>query len=194
MAESTKSQRTASRMADAASKRFFSRGFDDTTIAQIAADAGVAPGTVMLHFGSKSDLATAAFSNEIGALVAEATQISQARRTGDVGEDLATFIRPLYTWYRKHGDVAPALLQESLFSQGQWADHYTATVAKTVEVLATIAAPHLPEGSDLATVGEGLLADYLLTLLRGLQGDYSNVTEQVERFVSLALTRFAAER
>jgi AcrR family transcriptional regulator len=47
---------TAARIRDAALERFPTQGFAATTIRSIAADAGVSPGLVLHHFGSKDGL------------------------------------------------------------------------------------------------------------------------------------------
>lgn len=48
--------RTQSRILDAATRAFFSAGYDRTTIRAVAAAAGVDPGLVMHYFGSKQAL------------------------------------------------------------------------------------------------------------------------------------------
>ena len=189
-----KSERTAKRIALTARELFLSQGFTNTTIAQVAEGSGVASGTVMLHFGSKSDLATVVVTNEISKLVGKGMAVARDRGTGNIADDLAAFIRPIFTWYRKHIDVVPDLYREAMFSDGRWAEDYTATVIQTAQVFSEIAGPHVADNVDPDLVGEGLLADYLMTLLRGFRGHFPTVTAQVEHFVALALTRFAAEQ
>ena len=54
--EDTRSKRQA--IIDAARKIFAMKGYEDTTIAEIAEDAGIAVGTVYLYFGNKRDIYT----------------------------------------------------------------------------------------------------------------------------------------
>jgi AcrR family transcriptional regulator len=49
-------RRTEARILDAATQAFFSAGYDRTTIRAVASAAGVDPGLVMHHFGSKQEL------------------------------------------------------------------------------------------------------------------------------------------
>jgi len=49
-------RRTEARILDAATRAFFSAGYDRTTIRAVAAAAGVDAGLVMHYFGSKQDL------------------------------------------------------------------------------------------------------------------------------------------
>ena len=54
--EDTRSKRQA--IIEAARKIFAVKGYEDTTIAEIAEDAGIAVGTVYLYFGNKRDIYT----------------------------------------------------------------------------------------------------------------------------------------
>lgn len=187
MVATDKSQRTAARIAAAAAKLFFDQGYSDTTIAQVADRSDVAAGTVMLHFGSKSELATAAFADEIAKVVQKAVDGTSTDPTSAIEANLGNFVRPIFEWYETHAAVAPDLLREALFAKGKWADHYGQTVNKTVVAFATIATGRVD--ADAALLGEGLLADYFIVLLRGLRGEFDSVDDQIERFVSLARTR-----
>ncbi len=192
MAPRSKSQQTALRISASAGELFFAHGFSATTIAQVAERSDVAVGTVMLHFGSKSELATAAFADAVAEVVQRSVDAASQRTVSDLPDDLGEFVRPIYAWYSTHGDVAPDLLREALFANGEWAEHYGQTVSRTVRAFAEIIASHHQGGfdSDASLLGEGLLADYLIVLLRGLRGEFDSVDDQVARFKQLAATRF----
>lgn len=53
---STKSERTRARLRDIALRSFRERGYDATTVRQIAQEAGVSVGTTNYHFASKNQL------------------------------------------------------------------------------------------------------------------------------------------
>jgi AcrR family transcriptional regulator len=59
--EDTRSKRQA--IIDSARKIFALKGYEDTTIAEIAEDAGIAVGTVYLYFGNKRDIYTSVSLN-----------------------------------------------------------------------------------------------------------------------------------
>ena len=59
--EDTRSKRQA--IIEAARKIFAMKGYEDTTIAEIAEDAGIAVGTVYLYFGNKRDIYTSVSLN-----------------------------------------------------------------------------------------------------------------------------------
>src|SRR6266700_1027074 len=71
-------RRTEARILDAATRAFFSAGYDRTTIRAVASAAGVDAGLVMHYFGSKQELyrrvIDAAPVPEIGGTPAEATE------------------------------------------------------------------------------------------------------------------------
>ena len=66
--EDTRSKRQA--IIEAARKIFAMKGYEDTTIAEIAEDAGIAVGTVYLYFGNKRDIYTSVSLNWATLLVA----------------------------------------------------------------------------------------------------------------------------
>ena len=188
MASTPKAQQTAKRILDVAVVAFFDDGFEDTSIGRIAEAANVAPGTVLLHHGSKSELATRAFAARIADAVRAATSTPP---TGSTLDDVASVVHHLFAFYEAHIDVAPALLREALFTGGDAGRAYAATVEATVGALATLVRGDV--GDERAfVVAEGLLADYLLVLLRLLRGELSDLSAAVERFRVLASTRLSA--
>ncbi len=185
VAPTPKAQQTAKRILDVAVVAFFDDGFEDTSISRIADAANVAPGTVLLHHGSKSELATKAFA----ARIAEAVRVATATPpTGSTIDDVVSVVRNLLAFYEAHLDVAPALLREALFTGGDAGRAYAATVEATVGALAMLVRGEV--GDERAfVVAEGLLADYLLVLLRMLRGELRDLTTAVDRFRTLASTR-----
>jgi AcrR family transcriptional regulator len=60
---------------------FASRGYDATTVADIAAAAEVAPRTVAMYFPSKQDIAMSRFNESVSELIGAL----RARRAGEIG-------------------------------------------------------------------------------------------------------------
>ena len=76
---STKGERTANRILDAAQALFADRGYDGTTLRQIAAAAGLREPGLYNHFASKQDLYEAVLSRAISPLIeAVALKLDQA--------------------------------------------------------------------------------------------------------------------
>lgn len=69
------------RLLQAAVQTFGRRGFHEAKIAEIAAEAGVAEGTVYLYFRNKEDLLGCVFDETMDEVLAEARAIRQAEGT-----------------------------------------------------------------------------------------------------------------
>ena len=191
MSPLSKAENTANRIAVTAADLFLEQGFENTTIVQIASAADVASGTVLLHYGSKVDLATAAFAGRIAETVQAASgSIPEA----EITDQLRHIVGILYQWYDDHRAVSPVLLQQALFSEGAWAKRYNQTVSETVALFSSLVQKHQDVGAlnsdiDPALAGEGILADYLLVLLQGLRGLWPDVETQLDHFLELTSQR-----
>jgi AcrR family transcriptional regulator len=86
----------------AAMELFAERGYDATTIADIAAAADVAPRTVAMYFPSKQDIAMSRFSKSID----ELTSALRNRRPGESGMAI------IGRWLRASGPEAEQDLRE----------------------------------------------------------------------------------
>lgn len=87
---------------EAARKTFASKGFTDTTLDEIAAEAGVAKGTIYLYFPSKRDIYMAALKNGIEELnVFTREAIAQAQGTA---AKLRAFIHTRVHYAEQHRD------------------------------------------------------------------------------------------
>lgn len=67
----TRGDRTRRAIVAAARERFRAHGFEDTTLGEVAADAGVSGPTVAFHFGSKLGLLTAVVNDHYDELIAQ---------------------------------------------------------------------------------------------------------------------------
>lgn len=199
--EPTKGERTAARIQRSAARLFMADGYQVTSVAKVAADAGVATGTVLLHFGSKSALAASAFASAI----AEAVQQAAASIPGtSAQDDIVHLVAQLYQWYDERQAVAEPLLREALFADRPEAgddrpldplqDDYADTVMRTIFIYGQIIHRHHPdlEPDIVVRISENLLGSYLLVLLRRLRGLHADVASMVDHFSGLAEVAFAA--
>jgi AcrR family transcriptional regulator len=101
---SQRSAATADRIRDAAWARFSTTGYDEVTLAEVAAAAGVSVPTVRTHFGRKEDLFLAGYvAWGMGAV----KNREAARQLGS-----NTAIRELLKDYERQGEVGLHLLAE----------------------------------------------------------------------------------
>ncbi len=103
-ARARRAEETAQRIRGVALEQFLSRAFDEVTLAEIAAAAGVTVPTLISHFGRKEDLFAAALEDWGGRMIA-------LRREAPIG-DHAGAVRILFDHYEAAGDRILHLLAE----------------------------------------------------------------------------------
>ena len=101
------------RLLAAARRLFAKRGFAATTTAEIAAQAGVATGTLFLYFESKEDLLVAIFREAMDEAAALAFA-SLPRRAGLLDE-LVHVYGELVAFHERDSELARAFVKELLF-------------------------------------------------------------------------------
>lgn len=101
------------RIIGAARALFQSRGYQQTTMAQIAAAADVATGTLFLYAKSKEDLVILVFLDEMYDVVESSFA---ARDTGSSAlTGILTFLRGIIEYHAADMDIARALMKELTF-------------------------------------------------------------------------------
>lgn len=110
--------RTATEIADAAVRLFRTKGYDATTVADIADAAGVSVRTFFRYFPTKEDVVFAGHQRHLAALC---EAVSEAARDGNERAVLATAIRRFARFLQKHAEVTDRLrlatTDERLFSR-----------------------------------------------------------------------------
>ena len=87
---------------DAAYRVFAERGFEQATMAEIAAAAGVAKGTLYLYYPSKQDIYDAALRQSVVDVDARTKAALGGART--VSEKIQAFIDTKLRYFEEHGD------------------------------------------------------------------------------------------
>lgn len=99
-----RSEATAKRIRGVALNRFLSRSYDEVTLAEIAAAAGVTVPTLIAHFGRKEDLFVAAGEDF-------ASRVIESREEAPVGDHVGA-VRKLIESYDAEGKLILHLLAE----------------------------------------------------------------------------------
>lgn len=160
---------TRRRLLAAARDRFEASGFDGARLRDVAADAGVAPGTIFVHFADKRDLLHACLFDDL-----EAT-IDGALRSGPPGLEpwLDHLCAALFGYYAERPKLSRVLLRESLVADPPWNERFTAQVARVhAAVAARFEAAH-ERGEvrgDPTRFAAAFLSFYYFALLGHLQG------------------------
>lgn len=84
MAKQARAIRTRNNLILASGVRFADRGYSRTTVAEVAAEAGVALGTLLFHFGAKHQLAETVYEASEQLIVEELDQVSGTGYSGVV--------------------------------------------------------------------------------------------------------------
>ncbi len=100
-------QRNYTRLLDAATAAFVSRGADDVSLEEIARRAGVGIGTLYRHFPTRQALLEAVYRDQVESLNARAEQLREAESPGDA---LADWMRALVRFSSTKRSMTSALL------------------------------------------------------------------------------------
>ena len=126
MSRKDQKARTRSTILQAARDLFAERGYEAATMRELATRAGVAVGTINLHFADKTSLLAAALDEDIEAALAGAEVPADA----SLERRLEALIRPLYAYYAERPDLSRVLVKESLLLAGVWGRHFTEQLAR----------------------------------------------------------------
>ncbi|MGE0040759.1 MAG: TetR/AcrR family transcriptional regulator [Vicinamibacterales bacterium] len=163
---------TRARVLDAARAILERVGFEATGIRDVARAAGVAPGTVLLHFRDKQDLLHAALFDD---LQRTWTAARSAARRRSLRADLTHLAQAFFDYYARRPVLSRTLLRESLFAAPPWSGQFAGQVAEVHAHVAGLVAAARARGelvpaADPALVAGAFVAFYYLALLAWLQG------------------------
>jgi AcrR family transcriptional regulator len=187
----TKGQQSRARLLNAAARVFVKRGFAQTTIRDIAKEAGVALGALYFHFGSKEEFSAAVFEQGIKAIweYVEREIAALPEGTG-ARERIEAAVRAHVKATLQHGDYAAAIrfARDSLAPPAvqrryrQTVDYYRGFWQKLIE-----------DGQHAGVVRRDLSAGILLFFLFGAvnwlgewyEPDRRSIEEMVADFLTL---------
>lgn len=112
---------TRGRILDAARDHFERQGFEAAQVRHIAATAGVAAGTVLLHYPGKIALLHAALHDDLDAAIARSLAVP---KRGRLPAQLTAIVRPLFGYYAKRPALSRTLLRQSLFADSPWRERF----------------------------------------------------------------------
>lgn len=125
---------TAQAVLDAARAEFEAHGFEGANLRAIAARAGVSAGTVLHHHGDKRELLHAALFHDLESTLAAALD---DLGPGPLENQLDRLGRAVFGYYERRPALSRALVRESLFAEGPWAERFRAQVTSVHAAIAT---------------------------------------------------------
>ncbi|RZS34928.1 TetR family transcriptional regulator [Herbihabitans rhizosphaerae] len=157
---------TKQKLFDATLRLVATRGLAGLTVDDIAAEAGVAKGTVYYNFGSKDALIEALFRYGVSLL---AQQI-RPRETVDPRQAVEQLVDGMLVFLGEYPSFAQLLVSEMWRTPGQW--HQTLSVLREditsifrEQVALAADAGLLPDGVDVPTASAGLFGTVLVVTL-----------------------------
>ena len=173
---------------DIATQQFAEQGFYKTTIRSIAKQAGIASGTIFVHFADKSALLAAAFHD----IIAQQTEAAFATMppSAPIVAKLLHLARQLYVYYAIDPTLSRTLLKETLFMSGEWGDVHKQqaqafVVAVSVLLQEAQTSGELNANANCMTLATGFFAHYLFVLIAGLRESVFEPTIQIEMLTHL---------
>lgn len=166
-------EQTRAQLLAVAREAFAEQGFEGTTIRDIAKRAGVATGTVFVHFADKHALLAAIFEEGLAEVLEEAWATLPRR---SLRKQLLHLAGRLYAFYAGRPALARVIVKESLFMAGEPGaalDRQRLTFLARVMALFEEAKQRgeQPEELDVAEATRLFFSLYFSTLVAGLRGD-----------------------
>jgi AcrR family transcriptional regulator len=140
---------------------FEEAGFDRASVRGIAEAAGVSPGTVLHHFGSKRELLYAAFHADLNDALEAACRAARhdPPEGGDRFEDrLSRLAETIFAHHERRPALSRTLLRESLFAEPPWDARFQAQTVALHQEVASLAAEAVGRGEIAPEVDLELLA------------------------------------
>lgn len=122
---------TRERILAAARGRFEARGFEATGLREVARAAGVATGTLFVHFTDKHDLLASALYDELAAAVARAGVVA----IDDLEGWLDAVTGEVLAAYTARPALARVLLREALLAEPPWRERFAAVIVGLADVV-----------------------------------------------------------
>ena len=165
---------TRARILEVAKAELEEKGFDGTNIRAVAEAAGVATGTVVLHFADKRELLHAALFGDLEATWHAARDADSDRA---VVVELTALADAFFRYYARRERLSRALLRESLFADPPWSTRFAAQVAELSAHVSKLVSRAKDRGEirpelDPQATAAAFLSFYYFALLAWLQGGH----------------------
>jgi AcrR family transcriptional regulator len=178
-----------------ASNLFEAKGFEATTIRDVAAAAEVGTGTVFVHFAGKDELLYAVLFEELEHVVAKV--LAAAPKPGLLDE-LRRIPAAFLRLYASRPALYRVLLRQSLIAEGEWTTRFRGQVqrvgVRTLEALNRGQADGLIASEvNLGTAATAYFAFYYFTLLQAANENFADVEGALDRIDALTRQQLGLE-
>jgi len=169
-------EETRARILEAARGHFEAEGFEGASVRAIGREAGVAAGTVLLHFRDKRDLLHAALFDDLAAVIERAVAPREGEALGSLQQELERLAGAFFGYYRARPTLSKTLLREALLAESPWRERFTEQVGRVHAHVARLAARAHEAGElsadvDGAVLGAAFFSFYYFALIAWVQGE-----------------------
>ncbi len=159
---------------ETAKKLFLEKGYNKTTMRDIALCAKIAIGTIFLHFPDKASLLAATLHKDIDDVHRQAYETLPAE--GTLTEILAHPIKMTYSHFARTPELSKTWLKEILFMEGPWGDQFNILVGKMIERITRVLLDAQGQGrlrpdSNCDVLAGGIMSHYYTMLITGVRRD-----------------------
>ena len=177
---------TQARILDVARLHFERDGFERASIRAIASEAGVATGTVLLHFADKAGLLHAALYEDLEKTIARCLA---TKTQGTLLHRLTGIARHFYNYYAARPKLSRTLLRESLFADEPWRGRFASQVVRVTTRVAVMVeqvktAGELAPTADARVLSAAFASFYYFALIGWVQGSLPDPLGVFERLMA----------
>ena len=186
------------RIRKAARALFVKRGYDDTTMRDIAKRAGVGFGTLFTYASDKRDLLFLIFNDELDNVVESA--FARAAKEDVFLDQLVAYFGAFYIFFAPQPELSRVVLREmTLYLKGRQAEQFQASCGRITGHLAALmtearAARCLATREDAQIVAQALLSTFAAEIRRWIAADEPELSDGLARFVGCSVCRYRACR
>lgn len=166
----------------AAKEIFAERGFDGTTIDDVAHRAGTAKGAVLMHYPDKQSLLVGAFNGDIDAAMDDAFR-AMPRRAAAM-QKMLFVVRELFRFHAKDHTQSRMLMKEVMFLRGSSGRLFDRQIGRFIAEVTRLleqakATGEIREDLNSKRAAAALFSFYLFATLEGLRAREFDVDAQV---------------
>ena len=151
------------RIKDAAAELFNLKGYDDTTIREVAARADVGLGTVFVYVATKRDLLFLTVNEDLECVVNKAAEKRRADRP--MLDELLRLFRGYYVYFAQEPALSRLSLREMAFyASGPEAQRFQKMRDRVIELIDDIVSTAIDSGEILTVEKPGLITSVIFAI------------------------------
>ena len=166
---------------------FERNGYEETTMRELAKQAGVGIGTIFVHFPDKPSLLAAAFLDDLNGII---EQTFKSLPNENIIKQLEHIVSAIYEFYAKRPNFSKTLIKELFFLQGPHGENLEKQLLTFLMQIGQLFQNakddnEISEDINIEQCVHAFGAFYFHSLHSGLRDSTFNVKKQVKLFSSL---------